>query len=99
MCVIAVSERSSQEVSASRRAVCGDVAHAPCVHACRYPSLMLPGFLYLGDWGHACDEARLRDIGVRRCMRACTRTRTLAYTRALMPLCDRTAAAIEALGR
>lgn len=36
------------------------------IMACRYPALILTGFLYLGDWAHACDEARLRDIGVRR---------------------------------
>jgi hypothetical protein len=28
--------------------------------------VILPGLLYLGDWGHAEHEERLKEIGIRR---------------------------------
>jgi hypothetical protein len=43
---------------------CGTAAAAAA--ACRYPSVILPGLLYLGDWGHAEHEERLKEIGIRR---------------------------------
>jgi hypothetical protein len=41
-------------------------AAAAAVGGCRYPSVILPGLLYLGDWGHAEHEERLKEIGIRR---------------------------------
>ncbi|GFR47235.1 hypothetical protein Agub_g8919, partial [Astrephomene gubernaculifera] len=32
----------------------------------KYPSQILPGQLYLGDWENACDTERLAELGVRR---------------------------------
>eukprot|EP00198_Chlamydomonas_reinhardtii_P011653 XP_001700990.1 MAP kinase phosphatase 5 [Chlamydomonas reinhardtii] len=32
----------------------------------RYPSQILPGQLYLGDWEHAADNERLAEMGIRR---------------------------------
>ena len=32
-----------------------------------YPSQILPGQLYLGDWEHAADNERLAEMGIRRC--------------------------------
>lgn len=32
----------------------------------RYPSVILPGFLYLGDWADAQQHDRLKEIGLKR---------------------------------
>jgi hypothetical protein len=37
---------------------------AVCAH--RYPSLILPGFLYLGDWGDAEQQERLQELKIKR---------------------------------
>ena len=34
--------------------------------ACRYPSIILPGLLYLGDWDAAQDLLRLDELNIRR---------------------------------
>lgn len=33
----------------------------------RYPSLIIPGFLYLGDWGDAEQQERLQELKIKRC--------------------------------
>lgn len=38
-----------------------------CVYVlCRYPSLILPGTLYLGDWGNAEQQERLQELKIKR---------------------------------
>jgi Holliday junction resolvasome RuvABC endonuclease subunit len=34
--------------------------------------VILPGFLYLGDWGHAEHEERLREMGIKRYVSVCS---------------------------
>jgi len=39
---------------------------SPLDAPCRFPSLILPGFLYLGDWGDAEQQERLQELKVKR---------------------------------
>jgi hypothetical protein len=44
------------------------VAAACVADPTRYPSLILPGFLYLGDWGDAEQQERLQELKIKRCV-------------------------------
>ena len=48
-----------------------------CVAGCvlRYPSLILPGFLYLGDWADAEQAERLQELKIKRCVAAAVQAR------------------------